>query len=51
MSREKKKKKYEKPRLIHREKVEVLAAVCDSSWLPGKTCMLEGQGSCQKTRF
>ena len=51
MNREKKKKKYVKPRLIHREKVEVLAAVCDSSWLPGKTCMIEGQATCQKTRF
>ena len=51
MNREKKKKAYSKPRLVHREKVEVLAAVCDSSWVPGKTCMIEGQAVCKKTRF
>lgn len=45
-----KKKTYEKPKIIHREKVEVLAAVCDSNWIAGRTCMTSAP-ACQKTRF
>lgn len=48
---EEKKKKYIKPEILHREKVEVLAAVCDSQWVASRTCMLQGQSGCQKTRF
>jgi len=46
----KKKKPYTKPGIIYREKVDVLAAVCDSSWNPAKTCMVTGQPSCEKVR-
>ncbi len=28
----KKKKKYEKPKIIYRKEIETLAAVCDSVW-------------------
>jgi len=45
------KKRYDKPRILHREQLEVLAAVCDSAWVPSKTCMLKGQPGCLKTRF
>ncbi|MFH0880962.1 MAG: hypothetical protein V2A34_14700 [Lentisphaerota bacterium] len=51
MKRRKEKKKYVQPRITHHDKVEVLAAVCDSSWLPNRTCMVVGQPACQKTRF
>ena len=46
-----KKQLYEKPRIVYREKIEVLAAVCDSGWMPGKTCRIVGQPACVKTRF
>ena len=36
---ERKKKKYDKPKVIHREKIEVLAAVCNSAWVPSQSCM------------
>lgn len=49
--RQPKKRAYEKPRVIHREKLEVLSAVCDSGWVPRRTCMTQGQSGCQKTRF
>ena len=42
---------YVKPRILHREKIEVLAATCDSQWMPNKSCMLQGEPSCLKTRF
>ena len=45
------KNKYIKPAIIHREKVEVLAAACDSGWTGGQVCRKEGQTGCQKTRF
>ena len=45
------KKAYRKPQLVYRDKVEILAAVCDSNWLPGRTCMIVGQATCQRTRF
>ena len=45
------KKKYSKPKILHRDKVEVLSAVCDSAWVKNRTCMLQGQAGCQKTRF
>lgn len=47
----KKKKAYAKPRIVYRDKIEVLAAVCDSSWTPDVTCMLVGNPACIKTRF
>jgi hypothetical protein len=46
-----KKRKYEKPAIIHRDKVEVLAAVCTSAWNGSLTCRLQGQAGCQKTKF
>jgi hypothetical protein len=51
MNTGKEKKKYRKPRIIYREKAEVLTAVCDSAWMPGRSCMLVGNPNCQKTRF
>lgn len=45
------KKKYVKPKILHRDKVEVLAAACDSTWIAGRQCMIEGQSGCAKTRF
>ncbi|MFQ5841769.1 MAG: hypothetical protein ACE5I8_04960 [Thermodesulfobacteriota bacterium] len=32
MKEEKKKKKYEKPKIIYRKEIETLAAYCDSNW-------------------
>ncbi|MFO7871776.1 MAG: hypothetical protein R6V03_10140 [Kiritimatiellia bacterium] len=51
MKNGKNRKPYDKPRIVHREKVEVVAATCDSAWIPNRTCMLDGQSGCQKTRF
>lgn len=49
--KQQKKRTYTAPRIVHREKVEVLAAICDSGWVPRRTCMVRGQPGCQKTRF
>jgi hypothetical protein len=47
-----KKKAYTKPKILSREKVEVLAAVCDSTWGGGsKTCRIVGHAGCQKARL
>ena len=44
-----KKKSYEKPRIIHRKKMDVMApAVCDSTWTPATQCRLTG---CERPRF
>lgn len=45
------KRKYCKPRITQREKVEVLAAVCDSSWTGPTKCMKVGESGCIKTRL
>jgi len=42
---------YEKPAIIHREKIDALAVVCDSAWIPTRTCRLQGQAGCVKTRL
>ena len=42
---------YEKPRILHRGEVEVLAAVCDSAWMPTVDCRVLGVPVCIKTRF
>ena len=47
---EKKKDKYEKPRIIYQKKIEVLAAVCDSDWTPGENCRLIPP-ACTKLQF
>lgn len=41
MKEEKKKKKYEKPKIIYQKEIETLAAVCDSTW--------GGLGGCRAT--
>ncbi len=46
-----KKKPYTKPKITHRQKVEALAAVCDSGWTASRTCRLQGEVGCQKTRL
>lgn len=43
-----KKKKYVKPEILHRGKLEVLAAVCDSGWTAAGTCRVTGQATCMK---
>lgn len=45
-----KKKPYAKPALVYRGKVDVMSAVCNSSWVPGSVCRL-ALPSCQKTKF
>jgi len=45
------KKKYTKPAFLHRGKVEVFAAVCNSTWSGNKTCRIIGQSGCIKTRI
>jgi hypothetical protein len=48
-----KKKKYEKPKILYREKIEVLAVVCDSNWSGGGAghCRIKGLPQCIKTRL
>jgi len=45
-----KKKKYVKPEILHRGKLEVLAAVCNSTWNGQATCMVTGNPTCIKTQ-
>ena len=47
---EQKKKHYSKPAIVYRDKIDVLAAVCDSNWIPNAKCMVVGNPSCLKTR-
>jgi hypothetical protein len=42
-------RKYEKPKVIYRRKMETLAAVCDSARTPSKVCR-KSKPFCQKTR-
>jgi hypothetical protein len=42
-------KKYEKPKVIYRKKMETLAAVCDSARTPTKVCR-KSKPFCEKTR-
>jgi hypothetical protein len=49
MEREKKGRKYEKPKVIYRKKMETLAAVCDSARTATKVCR-KGAPACEKTR-
>ena len=42
MKREKKKKKYERPKIIYQKEIETLAAVCDSLWGGAMTCRTGG---------
>ena len=42
MAKGQKKKAYEKPRIIYQKKVEVLAAVCDSSFDGFENCQTAG---------
>lgn len=42
---------YRKPAVIYHDKVEVLAIVCDSDWIPTRVCKLQGESSCQKIRL
>ena len=34
-----KKKKYGKPKIVHRQKIEVLGAKCDTPWVGPQECM------------
>ncbi|MFQ5816079.1 MAG: hypothetical protein ACE5G7_06230 [Candidatus Hydrothermarchaeaceae archaeon] len=49
MEREKKGRKYEKPKVIYRKRMETLAAVCDSGRTPTKVCR-KSAPACEKTR-
>ena len=51
MKKEVTKKKYAKPRILYREKAEVLAAVCDSSWGAAASCRIRGLPQCFKIRL
>jgi hypothetical protein len=42
-------KKYEKPRVIYRKRMETLAAVCDSARTPTRVCRKSAPG-CEKLR-
>ena len=47
MKEKKKKKKYEKPRIIYQKQIETLAAFCDSNWGgPDFTCRLTLPDGC-----
>jgi hypothetical protein len=49
MERVGKGRKYEKPKVIYRKKMETLAAVCDSARSPTKVCR-KSAPACEKTR-
>jgi hypothetical protein len=52
MNRQKKRKPYEKPKIVFEKELEVQAAVCDSAWIPGGLqCQIEGDGECLRARF
>jgi hypothetical protein len=44
-----KRRKYEKPKVIYRKRIETLAAVCDSARTPTKVCR-KSAPACEKTR-
>ena len=45
-----KKRYYSKPAIVYRDKIDVLAAVCDSNWLPRQPCMVQGNPACLKIK-
>ena len=49
MERRSRGKKYDKPRVIYRKKMETLAAVCDSMRTATKVCR-KSAPACEKTR-
>ena len=49
MERERKGRKYEKPKVIYRKKMETLAAVCDSARTATRVCRKSAPG-CEKLR-
>ncbi len=49
MERERKGRKYEKPKVIYRKRMETLAAVCDSARTATKVCRKSAPG-CEKLR-
>ncbi len=49
MERGSKRRKYEKPRIIYRKRMETLAAVCDSARTPTRVCRKSAPG-CEKLR-
>ena len=49
MEREKKGRKYEKPKVIYRKRMETLSAVCDSARTLTKVCRKSAPG-CEKLR-
>lgn len=44
------KKRYSKPAIVYRDKIDVLAAVCDSNWIPRQPCMVIGNPGCLKVK-
>jgi len=44
MKKGKKKKKYEKPKIIYQKEIETLATVCDSALAPFGSCKTSGLG-------
>jgi len=49
MGRERKGRKYEKPKVIYRKRMETLSAVCDSARTPTRVCR-KSAPACDKTR-
>ena len=45
------KKPYIKPAVVYRDRVDVMAAVCNSGWVPSQVCRILGNPSCVKTRL
>lgn len=45
------KKPYVKPAIVYRDRVDVMAAVCNSGWVPSQVCRILGNPSCVKTRL
>lgn len=43
------KKKYKKPKIVFEKKIEILAAVCDSAWVPAGQCR-QSPGGCDWVR-
>ena len=51
MNKQKRRKSYEKPKIIYEKELEVQAAVCDSAWVPGGSKCRDTVGNgCVKLR-
>jgi hypothetical protein len=44
MKKEKKKKKYERPKIIYQKEIETMAVICNSALAPWGGCKTSGEG-------